>query len=118
MQRDQSKKHYLILPRQMALVNAPEGGNMITIRSQNMELLTQTNYVEYDHEYNISDVINGVPREEHTIQAGYGTVGKYATRERCLEIIDEIQKRSIEKRQPLSSGRYVDITPFYQMPAE
>ena len=95
-----------------------------------MELLTQTNYVEYDHEYNINDVINGIPREKHTIQAGYGTVGTYATRERCLEIIDEIQ--ALIHPEPLEPSETDALlfgeddvihfsqvgTPFYQMPKE
>ena len=86
---------------------------MIIIRSQNGERLVRTKYIEYEK-------VNGVTKEEHIISGGYFRVGVYASRERCIEIIDEIQTFAgrIFRDQLTPTGTACDICPIYQMPEE
>jgi len=85
---------------------------MIIIRSQNGERLIRTKHIEYE--------VNGVTKEEHIISGGYFRVGVYASRERCIEIIDEIQTFAgrIFRDQLTPTGTACDICPIYQMPEE
>jgi hypothetical protein len=90
---------------------------MITIRSQSKSLLIDPVAIDTRNEIEIVAFAasDGNPY----------TLGTYATRERCLEIIDEIQALIYpEPPDPMRIGM-ADIvtfsscgTPFYQMPAE
>lgn len=62
---------------------------MITIRSQNRERLAWPHEIKYEYIDAWFDVSNRTPL--HVIRDNLDRLGKYATRERCLEIIDEIQ---------------------------
>ena len=92
---------------------------MIIIRSQNGERLIRTKHIEYEHEFDF-DKVNGVTKEEHIISGGNFRVGGYASRERCIEIIDEIQTFAgrIFRDQLTPTGTACDICPIYQMPEE
>lgn len=70
---------------------------------------------------NIVDLRNDSNQVVAMANSGHRHIlGKYATRERCLEIIDEIQTFAgrIFRDQLTPTGTACDICPIYQMPEE
>lgn len=78
---------------------------MITIRGHEGVPLIKANVVDL---WSNSNEIVAMANSRH-----WHTLGSYATRERCIEIVDEIQ---CEIRN--AAVRKDDPMPFYQMPAE
>lgn len=88
------------------------------IRSQERDLLEECNRLA------VQSIIT--PNKKHQtwgVISNFGCVGEYATRERCLEIIDEIQSLFVSNNKVLFKS--VDISGLcqpkiilYQMPEE
>ena len=57
------------------------------IRSQNKEILVKTDKIKIEREY-----IDFKDKEIFHINIAYDELGKYSTKERALEILDEIDK--------------------------
>ena len=83
------------------------------IRSQDKLKMLKVDYLEYDFT-KIKDV-SGVITEYHKIIASYNndwfSIGYYATKERALEVLDEIQKYILLPN--IDNSAYI-----YEMPEE
>ena len=75
------------------------------VRSQDKEVLVKAERVYY-WRHNLTDPDNVV----HKITTGKETLGNYETRERCLEILDEIQKILTADPLPLLVFTNCDVT--------
>lgn len=82
------------------------------VRDKSKTVLQKVERVEYNYR-------NGL----HSVMVGLDSIGTYATQERCLEIIDEIQSllvnngTSIDKISALVSGIRNEFI-VYEMPQE
>lgn len=75
------------------------------IRSQNKEHLVNADRVYYWREF-LTDPYSVV----HKITTGKETLGKYDSRERCLEILDEVQKILSADPVPLLAFTNCNVT--------
>lgn len=105
------------------------------IRSQDKEYLAKVDNIRIKHEYEQKKVndnygrtcayINGKYRCSY-IYSDSTWLGEYATKERALEVLDEIQQylnnncEFIERKTHTSMGNYIDKIEFYvyEMPEE
>jgi hypothetical protein len=60
------------------------------IRTQDRSALLECTEIHYNETKHTNR------KTKHTIIANFGLAGEYATKERCLEIIDDIENRLVE----------------------
>lgn len=95
----------------------------LLIRSQNKEALIPYNglYVcSYYDKYMISNYMIECPNDEPTVPIDCISLGYYNSKDRALEVLDEIQDylENQGKTLILSDGTFKNYTRVYQMPEE
>jgi len=93
----------------------------IWIRSQDKETLIQTECINFETQWDDAkgySAYNAITGE--TVSETEYLLGEYATRERALAVLDEIQDRiyDIELKRFMGKDDEIFITPIYIMPAE
>ena len=84
------------------------------IKSQDKMNLVQIKQISINYQNNKQVIANYIPEMYENAGEYYELLGTYETKERALEVLDEIQQLLIEYYQSIA----YKIVPVYEMPKE
>lgn len=93
------------------------------IRSQNKNYLIKVDEIEIEEiEENFSSYVGNIHCRPYLITSEKGNLGFYSTKQRALEVLDEIQQILCPKKSKAIIGKNVEFIPssvyVYEMPEE